>query len=43
MKDEDVWEQMSSHSEALEMCVDEDAPFAEYAEKLLERLDEEGY
>ena len=40
---EDVWKQMAERREALEMCVEEDVPFANKAEKLLERLEEEGY
>jgi len=39
----DVWEQLAKRRDALEMCVEEDVPFADRAEKLLERLDEEGY
>jgi len=39
----DVWERLAKRRDALEMCVKEDVPFASRAEKLLERLDEEGY
>ena len=41
--DTDVWQQLAERRDALEMCVDEDLPFAERAERLLERLDKEGY
>lgn len=44
IKDDDhVWEELAEHRETLEMCVEEDVSFADRAEKLLERLDEEGY
>lgn len=39
----DPWKQLAKHRETLEMCVEEDTPFAERAETLLEKLDEEGY
>lgn len=39
----DVWERLSKRRDALEMCVEEDVAFADNAEKLLDRLDEEGY
>lgn len=41
--DSDPWEQLAAHRDALEMCVEEDVPFADRAEQLLERLEEEGY
>lgn len=41
--DADVWARLAEHRDALEMCVEEDVPFADRAEKLLDRLDEEGY
>lgn len=40
---EDVWRQLAEHRDALEMCVEEEVPFADRAEKLLDRLEEEGY
>ena len=40
---EDPWEELADHREALEMCIEENTPFAEDAEKLLDRLEEEGY
>lgn len=40
---EDVWKKMAEQREVLEMCVEEDIPFADRAERLLERLEEEGY
>jgi len=39
---DDVWERLSGNRDALEMCVEEDLPFSDRAEKLLNRLDEEG-
>jgi hypothetical protein len=39
----DVWERLAERRDALEMCVEEDVPFADRAERLLERLDEEGH
>ena len=40
---DDVWARLAEHRDALEMCVEEDVPFAGRAEKILERLDKEGY
>ena len=42
-KSGDVWAKLAERREALEMCVKEDVPFADRAEKLLERIEEEGY
>lgn len=39
----DVWERLADSREALEMCVEEDVPFSSRAERLLERIEEEGY
>ena len=39
----DPWAELSEHREALKMTIEEGTPFAEYAEELLDRLDEEGY
>ena len=41
--DDDIWKQLAERREALEMCVEEDVPFAQRAEKLLDRLNQEGY
>ncbi|WP_198667798.1 hypothetical protein [Saliphagus sp. LR7] len=41
--DSDPWKQLAAHRETLEMCIEEGTPFAERAERLLEKLDEEGY
>lgn len=41
--DTDPWEELAEHRDTLEMCVEMDVPFADQAEKLLERLEEEGY
>jgi hypothetical protein len=41
--DDNVWAKLAERREALEMCVEEDVPFADRAERLLERLEEEGY
>lgn len=41
--DSDPWEQLAQCRETLEMCIEEDVPFAPHAKRLLERLDEEGY
>jgi hypothetical protein len=44
MTDEtDPWKRLAERREALELCVEEELPFAERAERLLERLEEEGY
>jgi hypothetical protein len=40
---DEVWRQLAERREALEMCVEEDVPFADRAERLLDRLEEEGY
>ena len=39
----DPWEELAEHREVLEMCIEEDVPFADRARALLERLEEEGY
>lgn len=41
--EEDIWRQLAEHRDTLEMCIEEDVPFADRAETLLDRLDEEGY
>ena len=41
--DREVWERVAEHRDMLEMCVEEDVPFAEPAKRLLDRLDKEGY
>lgn len=41
--DDDIWAELAESRDALEMCVEEDVPFADRAEKLLERIEEEGY
>ena len=41
--DANPWERVAEHREALELCVEQDLPFAERAERLLEQLEEEGY
>lgn len=41
--DEDPWERLAEHRDVLKMCVEEDVPFAERAEQLLDCLREEGY
>ena len=41
--DESPWEQLATHRDTLEMCVEEDVPFGHRAQQLLERLEEEGY
>lgn len=43
MTEPDPWECLAEHRDALEMCVEEDVPFAERAEQLLEKLEDEGY
>lgn len=40
---DDVWRQLAKRRDVLEMCVEENVPFADRAERLLERLEEEGY
>jgi len=39
----DPWARLAEHRDALEMCVEEDVPFADRARRLLDRLEEEGY
>ena len=39
----DAWAQLAEHRDVLEMCVEEGVPFADRAEQLLARLEEEGY
>lgn len=39
----DPWAELAEHRHALEMTIEEETPFAEYARELLDRLDEEGY
>lgn len=41
--DTDPWERLAAHRDVLKMCIEEDVPFADRAERLLERLDEEGH
>lgn len=41
--DDDPWERLAEHRDTLEMMIDEDVAFADRAEQLLERLEEEGY
>ena len=41
--EQDSWAELAEYRDALEMCIDEDVPFAERAERLLERLEDEGY
>ncbi len=43
LNDRDVWAHLAEHREALEILVEEDTPFAERAERLLDRLEAEGY
>lgn len=40
--DDDVWQRVNEHREALEICVEEDTPFEPYAKRLLEELDDRG-
>ena len=40
---DDVWEKLDERRDVLEMCIEEEVPFAERAERLLEQLEEEGY
>lgn len=40
---DDPWETLAEHRDVLETVVEEDYPFAPYAENLLEALDERGY
>jgi hypothetical protein len=40
---EESWKQLAQSRDILEMCIEEGVPFAEDAEILLEKLDEEGY
>ena len=38
-----VWEEIAEeHEEALEICIEEETPFAEKAERLLDELEERG-
>ena len=39
----DVWERLAERRDVLEMCIEEEVPFADRAERLLEQLEEEGY
>jgi hypothetical protein len=41
--DTDAWAELAQYRETLEMIIDEDLPFAPYAENLLEELDKRGY
>ena len=41
--DSDAWARLAEHREALEMCIEEETPFADRARQLLDRLEEEGY
>ena len=40
---EDPWARVARHRETLEMVAEEDVPFSDRAQHLLDRLDEEGY
>lgn len=40
---EESWEKLAENRDVLKMCIEEDVPFAEDAEILLEQLEEEGY
>ena len=41
--EDDVWEKLAEYRDVLEMCIEEEVPFADRAERLLEQLDEGGY
>lgn len=41
--DRDPWEPLAEHRDILEMCIEEETPFADRAAVLLDRLAEEGY
>ena len=41
--EEDPWARVARHRETLEMVAEEDVPFSDRAQHLLDRLDEEGY
>lgn len=41
--EDDVWEKLAGYRDVLQMCIEEEVPFANRAERLLEQLDEEGY
>jgi len=39
----DPWEQLAAKRDTLEMCIEEDTPFAGRAKQLLSELDARGY
>lgn len=41
MSTTNIWNEVSEYRDELELIVEEDLPFAERAERLLDRLDEE--
>lgn len=41
--DDDPWERLAEHRDTLEMMVEEEVAFAGRAQKLLDRLEEEGH
>lgn len=41
--DSDAWETLADNRDVLETIIEEDMPFAPYAENLLDALDERGY
>lgn len=41
--EKDPWEKVAEHRETFEMLIEEDVAFAQDAERILERLEEEGY
>ena len=41
--EDDVWEKLAEYRDVFEMCIEEEVPFADRAERLLEQLDEGGY
>jgi hypothetical protein len=43
LPEDNAWEKLAERRDVLEMCIEEEVPFADRAERLLERLDEEGY
>lgn len=42
-QEKDDWEILADKQELLEMIVEEDRPFAKYAERLLDGLERRGY
>ena len=41
--EDDVWKKLAERRDVLEMCIEEEVPFADRAERLLEQLEEEGH